>query len=127
MKKQRISGIVNNISTNPFQTFSRKKESGSTFLSFDISFDLVDGDGKTHHVWFNRSFRFPPPLEDGDHVEVIGKYGRILGFIGRKNFYAVRIIDAERKMEYTAWRNKELASATEKVYEQSTPHSGNDA
>ncbi len=44
--KIQISGIVSNVSTNPFQTFSRKKGSNSTLLSFDISFDICDEDGR---------------------------------------------------------------------------------
>ncbi|HEY5530571.1 MAG TPA: hypothetical protein VIK22_01055 [Candidatus Anoxymicrobiaceae bacterium] len=107
MKKQ-ISGVVNNISTNPFQTFSRKRGSNSTLLTFDISFDLCDEDGQVSHVWFQRSFRLPPPLVDGDHIEVQGRKGHFLGLIGKKNLYAVRIIDKTREKEYTPWRNKDL-------------------
>lgn len=107
MKKQ-IEGIVHNISTNPFQTFKRKSARDSTLLSFDVSFDVVDEDGKSTHVWFNRSLRLPPPLEDGDQLTVYGKFGRFLGHIGRKNLYAVRIIDRKRNKEYTSWRNKDL-------------------
>jgi hypothetical protein len=108
--KQRVTGIVNNSSTNPFQTFSRKGSSSrnSALLSFDISFDLCDEDGKMMHVWFNRSFRLPPPIEDGDHIEVVGRNGQLWGLISRKNFYAARIIDNCRNREYTTWRNKEI-------------------
>jgi len=109
--RKRISGIVQNISTNPFQTFSRKQERNSAFLSFDISFDIVDDEGETTHVWFNRSFRLPPPLSDGDPVEVVGRFGQVFGIIGRHNFYAVRIIDNARGKEYTHGRNKELEAA----------------
>lgn len=107
-KKKKISGIVTNISTNPFQTFSKKRARNSTLLSFDISFDLCDEDGKLTHVWFQRSLRLPPQLEDGDYITVIGRYGQLFGLIGRKNFYASKIFDNKRKMEYTAWRNMEL-------------------
>lgn len=107
LKKKKISGVVQNISTNPFQTVSKKRARNSTVLSFDISFDVLDEDGGVTHVWFNRSFRLPPPLEDGDFVEIVGRYGR-LGIIGRKNFYAIRIIDKRRNMQYTPWRNREL-------------------
>ena len=106
--KKRITGIVHNISTNPFQTFSKKRARNSAVLSFDISFDLVDEEGETVHVWFNRSLRFPPHLEDGDQIEVTGRYGMLMGLLRRKNFYAVRIVDGKRSMEYTTWRNKEL-------------------
>ena len=106
--KKHIYGTVNNISTNPFQTFSNKRGSNSKFLSFDISFDICDEDGKVSHVWFQRSFRFPPPLEDGDSIEVLGRQGHFLGLIGRGNLYAVRIIDKQRQKEYTPWRNKDL-------------------
>lgn len=107
--KKKISGIVQNSSTNPFQTFSRGKQSqNSKLLTFDISFDLCDEEGKITRVMFNRSFRFPPPLEDGDYVEVIGRYGQVFGLIGKANFYAVRIIDKKRNKVYTTWRNIDL-------------------
>ncbi len=111
--KRRITGIVHNISTNPFQTFSRKRTRNSTVLTFDISFDLVNEDGRTTHVWFNRSLRFPPKLEDGDQIEVVGRNGLLLGLLRRKNFYAIRIIDRKRGREYTAWRNKELKRSSD--------------
>ncbi|MDD5748910.1 MAG: hypothetical protein PHP64_07705 [Actinomycetota bacterium] len=104
MKKQ-ISGIVQNLSTNPFKSSSQGSRD-SALLSFDLNFDLIDEDGKVHHVWFFRSFKMPPPIEDGDHIEVLGEYGRLLGFIGKRNFYAERILDRQRNMEYTAWRDK---------------------
>lgn len=106
--KKRIAGVVHNISTNPFQTFSRKRAGNSKLLTFDISFDLHDEDGGVSHVWLQRSFRFPPPLEDGDFLEVVGKQGHFFGLIGRGNFYAARIIDKKRQKEYTPWRNKDL-------------------
>jgi hypothetical protein len=109
--KRQITGIVSNVSTNPFQTFSRKRSSNSTVLTFDISFDVCDSDGQVSHVWFQRSLRLPPPLEDGDYVELIGKQGHFLGLIGRHNIYAVRIVDKRRQKEYTPWRNKELKGA----------------
>ena len=109
--KARVSGIVNNISTNPFQTFSKKRSRNS--LSFDISFDLADDDGKLTRVCFNRSFRLPPLLEDGDYVEVRGRYGRFFGLYGKKNLYAFRIMDARRNKEYTAWRNKDLQEGSQ--------------
>jgi hypothetical protein len=103
--KEQISGIIQNISTNPFQTFSRNKAKNSTVFSFDISFDLVDENGDLRHVWFKRSFRLPPKFSDGDAIEVIGRQGYLLGLLGRRNFYAYRIIDKQRKTEYTPWRN----------------------
>ena len=106
--KRQISGIVSNVSTNPFQTFSKKRGTNSKLLSFDISFDICDEDGQVDHVWFQRSFRFPPPLEDGDQIEILGKQGHFLGLIGRKNTYALRVIDKRRLREYTPWRNKDL-------------------
>lgn len=103
--KEKLSGIVQNISSNPFQTFSRGKSRNSTVLSFDISFDLVNEDGKARHVWFKRSFRLPPKFEDGDDLDVVGRQGYFLGILGRSNFYALRIIDKKRNKEYTPWRN----------------------
>lgn len=107
MKK--LEGVVGNLSTNPFQTFSKKGwRSNSTFLSFDLSFDLMDESGNSTHVWFNRSFRTPPPIEEGDWVEVYGRFGQ-LGLIDRKNFYASKIIDRQKNALYTLWRNKTLS------------------
>ena len=108
--KRIISGVVQNISTNPFQTFSKKRRGNSSLLSFDISFDLCEDNGETTHVWFNRSFRLPPHLENGDFIEVNGRYGRFFRLVGKKNFYAIRIVDKAREREYTVWRNKEITS-----------------
>jgi hypothetical protein len=118
--KQRISGVVNNISTNPFQSLSTKRERSSSVLSFDISFDTCDEDGRLIRVWFNRSFRFPPPLEDGDFVEVFGRFGRFMGLAGRKNFYSVKILDRRRGKEYTAWRNKVLETEASREVKKSS-------
>lgn len=103
--KEHINGIVQNISTNPFQTFSKHKSRNSTVFSFDISFDIVDDEGERRHVWFKRSFRLPPKLEDGDEIDVMGRQGYLHGLLGRRNFYALRIVDKKRKREYTPWRN----------------------
>jgi hypothetical protein len=103
--KERIAGLVQNISTNPFQTFAKHKSRNSTVFSFDISFDIIDDEGGTRHVWFKRSFRLPPKLEDGDQIDIVGRQGYLLGLFGRHNFYALRIIDKKRKREYTPWRN----------------------
>jgi hypothetical protein len=106
--KRQISGIVSNVSTNPFQTFSKKRGTNSKLLSFDISFDICDEDGQVDHVWFQRSLKFPPPLQDGDRIDVVGKRGHFFGLIGRRNIYAIKIIDKGRQKEYTPWRNKDL-------------------
>ena len=89
-------------------------------MSFDINLDLCDEDGTLTRVWFNRSFRFPPPLEDGDYIEVFGRYGRFMGLTGRKNFYSVNIIDRRRGKEYTAWRNKVLQTEASKEAKKSS-------
>lgn len=112
--KENISGVVHNISTNPFQTFSRSKARNSTVFSFDISFDLVNDDGQVKHVWFKRSFRLPPKLADGDHLDVVGRQGYLHGLLGRSNFYALRIVDKQRKREYTPWRNIVVGEARKK-------------
>ncbi|PKQ27627.1 MAG: hypothetical protein CVT63_07050 [Candidatus Anoxymicrobium japonicum] len=114
MKKKCVSGIVQNISTNPFATFSRRNSRNLKVFSFDISFDLVDNSGKVRHVWFKRSFRFPPKLEDGDYIEIVGRRGYLIGLLGKKNFYAMRIIDRKRNREYTPWRNILTRSLQEK-------------
>ena len=108
MSKKHISGIVKDASTNPFKILSKKRRRDSTFFSFDISFDIVDVDGGQTHVWFNRSFRAPPRLNDGDNIEVIGRFGQLFGLYGRHSLYATRIIDRARGMEYTPGRNKEF-------------------
>ncbi len=113
--KETISGIVQNISSNPFQTFARNKSSSSTVFSFDISFDLIDEGGKGRHVWFKRSFRMPPRLSDGDEIEVVGRQGYLMGLLGRRNFYALRIIDKGRKTEYTPWRNIYIGEKSDQV------------
>jgi len=118
--KQWKTGVVNNISTNLLQTFSTKRVSRRSVLSFDINLDLCDEDGTLTRVWFNRSFRFPPPLEDGDYIEVFGRYGRFMGLTGRKNFYSVNIIDRRRGKEYTAWRNKVLQTEASKEAKKSS-------
>ena len=120
--KERITGIVQNTSTSPFQTFSRKQSSNSTVFSFDISFDLVDEDGGVRHVWFKRSFRLPPKLEDGDSIEVVGRQGYLWGVLGRSNFYALRIIDKQRQREYTPWRNLVPGRKREKAAQAAKSH-----
>lgn len=110
--KTKMTGIVSNISTNPFQTFSRKKSAntGSTSLvTYDVSFDLCEYNGNISRVWFQRAFRFPPVLEEGDEITAIGRFGQFFGLIAKKNFYAVKIIDKSRKKEYTSWRNKDYS------------------
>ncbi len=110
--KVKISGIIQNSSTNPFQTFSRGKPAqNSKLLSFDISFDLCDEEGNLTRVFFNRSFRFPPPIEDGDYVEVVGRFGQFFGLIGKSNFYATKIIDKKRNKMYTTLRNIDLSGS----------------
>jgi hypothetical protein len=98
-------GIILNVSTYPLPTLMPKRsDRKSKTLTFDINFDLVEVDGKSTRVWFYRGFRFPPPLEDGDRIAVIGKFGRI----SRDIFYASRIIDQRRERVYTGFRNRKL-------------------
>ena len=105
MAKIAKKGIILNVSTYPLPTLMpRRANRKSKTLTFDINFDLVEDDGGSTKVWFYRGFRFPPPLEDGDRVEVIGKFGRI----SRDVFYASRIIDPRRKKVYTGFRNRRL-------------------
>jgi hypothetical protein len=98
-------GIALNVSTYPLPTLlPRRGNRKSKTLTFDINFDLIEDDGKTTKVWFYRGFRFPPPLDDGDRVEVVGKFGRI----SKDIFYASKIIDPRRKRIYTGFRNRRM-------------------
>lgn len=105
MAKVVKKGIILNVSTYPLPTLLPKKTNRkSKTLTFDINFDLVDDDGKSIKVWFNRGFRFPPPLNDGDRVEVIGRFG----YISKQILYAHKIIDRERGRVYTGFRNRKI-------------------
>lgn len=98
-------GIILNVSTYPLPTLlPRKSNRKSKTLTFDINFDLVDDNGKSIKVWFNRGFRFPPPLDDGDRVEVIGRYG----YVSKQVLYASKIIDRRRERVYTGFRNRRI-------------------
>jgi hypothetical protein len=108
-------GIILNVSTYPLPTLLPKKsDRKSKALTFDINFDLVDEEGKSIKVWFNRGFRFPPPLDDGDRIEVVGRYG----YISKNVFYAHKIIDRRRERVYTGFRNRKLKAGE---YEKSEP------
>jgi hypothetical protein len=103
--KKRKSGIILNVSSYPLPTLLPKKSNRrSMTLTFDINFDLVEDSGTSTKVWFYRGFRFPPPLDDGDRVEVIGKFGRI----SKEVFYASKIIDRGRERVYTGFRNRRI-------------------
>lgn len=105
MSKTRKRGIVLNVSTYPLPTLLPKKSNRrSKTLTFDINFDLVEEDGKSTRVWFYRGFRFPPPLDEGDRVIAIGRFGRI----SKEIFYASRIIDPRRERVYTGFRNRRI-------------------
>jgi hypothetical protein len=98
-------GIILNVSTYPLPTLLPKKSNRkSKTLTFDINFDLIDDTGKSIKVWFNRGFRFPPPINDGDRVEVMGRFG----YISKQIFYAHKIIDRQRNRVYTGFRNRRL-------------------
>jgi hypothetical protein len=98
-------GIILNVSTYPLPTLLPKKsDRKSKALTFDINFDLVDENGKSTKVWFNRGFRFPPPLDDGDRIEVVGRYG----YITKDVLYAHKIIDRRRERVYTGFRNRRI-------------------
>lgn len=98
-------GIILNVSTYPLPTLMPKRiDRKSKTLTFDINFDLVEENGKSTKVWFYRGFRFPPPLDDGDRLEVIGKFGHV----SKDVFYASKIIDPRRERVYTGFRNRRL-------------------
>jgi len=98
-------GIILNVSTYPLPTLMPKRTNRkSKTLTFDINFDLIEDEGKSTKVWFYRGFRFPPPLNDGDRVMVIGKFGHI----SKDIFYAARIIDPRRERVYTGFRNRKI-------------------
>lgn len=105
MAKVIKKGIILNVSTYPLPTLLPKRtDRRSKTLTFDINFDLVDENGKSIKVWFNRGFRFPPPIDDGDRVEVIGRFG----YISKDVLYASKIIDRRRERVYTGFRNRKL-------------------
>jgi hypothetical protein len=109
-------GIILNVSTYPLPTLMPKRiDRKSKTLTFDINFDLVDDDGKSTRIWFYRGFRFPPPLDDGDRVKVVGKFGHI----SKDILYASKIIDPRRERVYTGFRNRRIkpgeADETEEV------------
>ncbi|MBN2027793.1 MAG: hypothetical protein JW854_13635 [Actinobacteria bacterium] len=105
MAKITKQGIILNVSTYPLPTLMPKRTNRkSKTLTFDINFDLVEDEGKSTRVWFYRGFRFPPPLNDGDRIIAIGKYGHI----SKDIFYAARIIDPRRERVYTGFRNRKM-------------------
>ncbi len=105
LSKTTKQGIILNVSTYPLPTLMPKKSNRkSKTLTFDINFDLLEDDGKSTKVWFYRGFRFPPPLDDGDRIQVIGKFG----YISKDIFYASKIIDPRRERVYTGFRNRRL-------------------
>ncbi len=109
MGKTVMRGIVRNVSTYPLPTLRPKKaNTRSKTLTFDIHFDLFTEDGLSQLVWFYRGFRFPPPLEEGDYVEVYGKLGQALGLLSRGTLFASRIIDTKRGRIYTGLRNRRI-------------------
>ncbi len=109
MAKITMRGVVRNVSTYPLPTLRPKKaKTRSATLTFDIHFDLYPEEGPSRLVWFYRGFRFPPPLEDGDEVEVRGKFGQALGLLSRGTFFADRIVDTKRGRIYTSLRNKRI-------------------
>ncbi|NPV59580.1 MAG: hypothetical protein HPY75_07945 [Actinobacteria bacterium] len=105
MAKISKRGIILNVSTYPLPTLMpRRANRKSKTLTFDINFDLVEDDGGSTKVWFYRGFRFPPPLDDGDRVEVFGKFGKV----SKDIFYASKIIDPRRHKIYTGFRNRRM-------------------
>ncbi len=109
MAKTIMRGVARNISTYPLPTLRPKKaNTRSATLTFDIHFDLFPDDGPSKLVWFYRGFRFPPPLEDGDYVEVQGKFGQAFGLLSRDTFFASRIVDTKRGRIYTSLRNRKI-------------------
>jgi hypothetical protein len=112
MAKQRVDGTIYNVSTYPLPTLrpSRSNKNSKT-LSFDIHFDLITDGGKSFHTWFYRGFRFPPPLEDGDRIGIVGRFGQFFGLISRDTFYASRIVDLKRGRIYTSLRNRRMKEA----------------
>lgn len=110
-----------NVSSYPLPTLLPKKSNRkSKTLTFDINFDLVEDDSGSTKVWFYRGFRFPPPLDDGDRVEVIGKFGRV----SKDIFYASRIIDQRRKRVYTGFRNRKIKEKELQESEEAPADSG---
>ncbi len=112
MAKLKKTGIIMDVSTYPLPTFRPKHiNRQSKALTFDINFDFVCDDGHRFRVWFYRGFRLPPPLSEGDRVEIQGKFGQFFGLISRDTFYASRIVDRKRGRIYTGFRNRRMKEA----------------
>ncbi len=102
-------GVIHDVSTYPLPTFRpRHGDRNSKALTFDINFELYDDNGERFRVWFYRGFRLPPPLKDGDRVEVTGHFGQMFGLMSKDVFFASRIVDRKRGRIYTGFRNKRI-------------------
>ncbi len=109
MAKAKITGVVYEVSTYPLPTFRPKHtEQKSKALTFDINFKCYDDNGENFRVWFYRGFRLPPPLTDGDRVELEGHFGQFFGLLSKNTFFAAKIVDRKRGRIYTGFRNKKI-------------------
>jgi hypothetical protein len=128
LAKLRKSGIIRDVSTYPLPTFRpRQVNYKSKALTFDINFELVGDDGDRFRVWFYRGLRFPPPLNEGDRVEVYGKFGQFFGCFSKNVFYASKIIDRKRGKIYTGFRNKKMKGLEKTSFPEGLPRTGDAA
>ena len=103
------NGVVYDVSTYPLPTFRpRHADHKSKALTFDINFKFYDDNGEDYRVWFYRGLRLPPPLAEGDRLEIKGRFGQFFGLISRGTFYAAKIVDRKRGRIYTGFRNKKI-------------------
>lgn len=111
MARAKRTGVVYDVSTYPLPTFRpRHSDQKSKALTFDINFELYDNNGENYRVWFYRGFRMPPPLVDGDRLEIEGRFGQFFGLLSKSTFYAAKIVDRKRGRIYTGFRNKKIKS-----------------
>jgi hypothetical protein len=111
LAKMTRHGVIHDVSTYPLPTFRpRHADRASKALTFDINFELYDDNGERFRVWFYRGFRLPPPLKDGDRVEITGRFGQMFGLVSKDIFFASRIVDRKRGRIYTGFRNKRISS-----------------
>ncbi len=109
MAKLNRTGVVYDVSTYPLPTFRpRHADHKSKALTFDINFEFYDDNGENYRVWFYRGLRLPPPLAEGDRLEIKGRFGQFFGLISRDIFYAGKLVDRKRGRIYTGFRNRRI-------------------
>lgn len=128
MARLNKTGVVYDVSTYPLPTFRpRHADHKSKALTFDINFQFYDDDGENYRVWFYRGLRLPPPLAEGDRLEIRGRFGQFFGLLSRNVFFAARLVDRKRGRIYTGFRNRKIKAEQETLPSDGMPEgSGSD-